>query len=221
MLRIEHVWFSYTGAPPYVLSDIDVTIPKGEYVSVIGENGSGKTTLMRLLLRNLKPTKGSIAIGTKLLAYVPQRNDFTNSDFPITVYEALYSYLRLLKLKDKSIITEVLSITGMEGYKNTLMGKLSGGQTQKVLISRALMGTPELLILDEPSTGVDADSQKEIYGLLKRMSQEQKITIVAVEHNLQAAFSNSTSIFHLQNGHGHLCSPDKYTSEYLYSYRKD
>ncbi len=221
MIKIDHLWFSYTGRPSYILSDINVEISEGEYISVIGENGCGKTTLMRLLLGILKPTRGSVAVDAKSIGYVPQRNNFTNSNFPITVFEVLYSYLRLLKLKDKSIITEVLRITGMEGLKNSLMGSLSGGQTQKVLISRALMGTPELLILDEPSTGVDIDSQKEIYGLLKKMSLEQKITVVAVEHNLQAAFSYSTKVFHLQNGLGHLCSPDHYTREDIPAYRKD
>lgn len=216
MIKIEALWFSYTGISSYILSDINVNIPDGEYVSVIGDNGSGKTTLMRLMLGNLKPTKGNITVDAKSIGYVPQRNDFSNINFPITVYELLYSYYKILKLKDKSVITEVLKITGMEQYKNSLMGNLSGGQTQKILISRALMGTPELLILDEPSTGVDIDSQKEIYGLLKTMSQEQKITIVAVEHNLAAAFTNSTKIFHLQGGKGHLCSPDHYSRENLY-----
>ena len=221
MINIEHLWFSYAGTSAYVLSDIHVEILEGEYISVIGENGCGKTTLMRLLLGFLKPTKGSITIDTKFIGYVPQRSDFTNTGFPITVYEVLASYHKLIKRKDKTIITDVLKLTGMEHYKNSLMGSLSGGQTQKILVARALMGTPGLLILDEPSTGIDADSQKEIYGLLKQLSQEQNITIVAVEHNLEAVFSNSTKIFHLQNGRGHLCSPDKYTKEYLHYQRKD
>lgn len=221
MIKIEHLWFSYSGMSAYILSDISIDISVGEYISVIGENGCGKTTLMRLLLGFIKPTKGSISIDTKFIGYVPQRNDFSNSNFPITVYEVLASYHKLLKLKDKAIITEVLRLTGMEDYKNALMGNLSGGQVQKILIARALMGTPKLLILDEPSTGVDADSQKEIYGLLKNLSMNQNITIVAVEHNLEAVFTNSTKIFHLQNGHGHLCSPDKYTTEYLHYQRKD
>lgn len=215
MINIEHLWFSYTGVSPYILSDIHVGIADGEYVCIIGENGSGKTTLMRLLLGFLKPTKGSLSINTKFIGYVPQRNDFTNANFPITVYEVLNSYQKLLKLINKSVIDDVLKLTGMQAYKNSLMGNLSGGQTQKVLIARALMGDPGLLILDEPSTGVDIESQKEIYGLLKKMSTDNKITVVAVEHNLQAVFANSTKVFHLQNGHGHFCNPEKYTTEYL------
>lgn len=216
MITIEQLTFSYTGRSPYILNDVNLKIESGEYISVIGENGCGKTTLMRILLGFLKPTRGSISIDAKYIGYVPQRNDFTNMNFPITVYEVMNSYRKLLKLKNKEIITETLRLTGMENYKNMLMGNLSGGQTQKILIARALMGKPGLLILDEPSTGIDIDSQKEIYGLLKEMSLNHNITILAVEHNLEAVFRNSTKIFHLQNGHGHLCSPDKYTKEYLH-----
>jgi ABC-type Mn/Zn transport systems, ATPase component len=215
MITIEHLYFSYTGMKPYILEDINLEIKEGEYISVIGENGCGKTTLMRLLLGFLKPTAGSISMDKKYIGYVPQKNDFTNSGFPITVYEMLYSYYRLLKLKDKSIIMANLKRMGMEHYRDVLMGNLSGGQTQKILIARALMGKPKLLVLDEPSTGVDIDSQKEIYGLLKNMSEENKITILTVEHNLEAVFKNATRIFHLQNGRGHMCSPDQYKKEYF------
>ena len=221
MISIKQLRFSYSGVPPYILNDINVEIPKGKYISIIGENGSGKTTLMRLLLGSLKPSQGSIVMQSRFKGYVPQRNDFSNIDFPITVYEVLYSYLKLIKCKDKDMINRVLSITGMDQYKNRLMGKLSGGQVQKVLIARALMGKPDLLILDEPSTGVDVESQKDIYGLLKKMSVEEEITIVAVEHNLSAAFKNSDYIFHLQNGHGHLCSANKFTSESLFGLNKE
>lgn len=221
MINIKSLWFSYTGMSSYILSDINVDISDGEYISIIGENGCGKSTLMRLLLGFLKPTKGSICINTKVIGYVPQRNDFSNSNFPITVYEVLNSYQKILKLKDKSIISEVLKLTGMENFKNSLMGTLSGGQTQKIMIARALIGNPQLLILDEPSTGIDVDSQKEIYRLLKKLSEEKKVTIVAVEHNLHAVVSNSDKIFHLQNGYGHLCNPEKFTAEYIQNNRKE
>jgi len=215
MIKAEKLFFSYTGSPPYVLGGIDLEIHDGEYVSGVGENGSGKTTLMRLILKFMKPTGGSIVSRARRIGYLPQRSDFSNSNFPITVYEALNSYRRLLKIKNKDVIAENLEQVGMSGFAGALMGTLSGGQSQKILIARALMGNPDLLILDEPSTGVDVGSQKEIYGFLKRINKEKGITIVSVEHNLDAAISNSTLIYHLTGGRGHLCTPRQYADEFL------
>lgn len=221
MIQAENLFFSYTGSPPYVINGINLKIRDGEYVSVVGDNGSGKSTLMRLILNFIKPTKGTIASEALRIGYVPQKNDFSNSNFPITVYETLNSYRRLLKLKNKSTITEKLEQIGMSGFTGALMGNLSGGQSQKILIARALMGNPDLLILDEPSTGVDMKSQKEIYGFLKNINKENGITIVSVEHNLDAAISNSTLIYHLIDGQGHLCTPLQYTDEFLKTGRKE
>ncbi len=215
MIQANKLFFSYTGAPPYILNGIDLNIQDSEYVSVVGENGSGKSTLMRLILRFIKPTSGSIETRARRIGYVPQRNDFSNSGFPITVYEALNSYRRLLKIQDKGVIAESLAKVGMSGCAGSLMGTLSGGQSQKILIARALMGDPDLLILDEPSTGVDINSQKDIYGFIKRLNQENRITIVSVEHNLDAAISNSTQIYHLREGRGHLCTPQHYLDEFI------
>jgi zinc transport system ATP-binding protein len=221
MIKAEGLFFSYTGSPPYVLDGINLEIRGGEYVSVVGENGSGKSTLIRLILRFIKPSHGSIVSRAKRIGYVPQKNDFSNSNFPITVYEALNSYRRLLKIKDKSVIVKNLERVGMSGFAGALMGTLSGGQSQKILIARALMGNPDLLILDEPSTGVDIDSQRDIYGFLKKINQENGITIVSVEHNLDAAISNSTLIYHLKGGRGHLCTPRQYADEFLENKGKD
>lgn len=215
MIKIENLFFSYTGSSPYILNDLNLEIRKGEYISVVGENGSGKSTLMRLMLKFIKPISGSIVIQAKRIGYVPQKNDFSNSGFPITVYEVLNSYRRLLKIKNKDILPEVLEQVGMLDFKNSLMGTLSGGQSQKIMIARALIGNPDLLILDEPSTGVDMNSQKEIYSFLKKINKDNCITIISVEHNLDAAISNSTLIYHLANGQGHLCNPGKYADEFL------
>ena len=214
MINAQGLYYSYTGAAPYVLNGVDFEIGDGEYVSVVGDNGSGKSTLVRLALKLIKPVRGTIISSAKRTGYVPQRTDFTNAGFPITVYEMLNSYRRLLKIKDKRVIDKNLELVGMSEYKNALTSTLSGGQNQKTLIARALMGEPELLILDEPSTGVDAGSQKDIYGLLRRQNKEKGITIVSVEHNLVAAIANSTQIYHLAGGYGHICTPNQYVNEY-------
>ncbi|NCB52935.1 MAG: metal ABC transporter ATP-binding protein [Clostridia bacterium] len=221
MIRAENLSFSYTGSRPFVLDGISFNINDGEYVSVVGENGCGKSTLMRLILKFLKPTQGSIVSKAKRIGYMPQKNDFSNAGFPITVYEMLSSYRRLLKIKSKDVIRENLALVGLTDFSAALMGTLSGGQSQKAFIARALMGSPELLVLDEPSTGVDVDSQKDIYGLIKKLNTENGITIVSVEHNLDAAVSNSTLIYHLSGGHGHFCTPQKYAAEYLNIRGKD
>lgn len=215
MIEIKNLTFSYTGSPPFVLDGINLKIGAGAYVSVLGENGCGKSTLMRLILRFLCPTGGTISCGAKRIGYVPQKNDFSNPDFPITVYEMLDSYRRLLKIHRKDAVEQSLALVGMESYRGALMGSLSGGQSQKIRIARAIMGKPDLLVLDEPSTGVDFASRKEIYGFLTRVNRKHGVTIVSVEHNLEAAVENSTLIYHLEHGKGHLCTPTQYTEEFL------
>ncbi len=215
MITITDLWFSYTGLPPFVLEGLHMEIHRGEYISVVGENGSGKSTLMRLLLGLLKPGRGEIRNEAARIGYVPQKKDFNGGGFPITVRELLNSYRKLCRIPDKGAPENVLKQVGMEAFRNSLMGNLSGGQMQKVFIARALMGEPDLLILDEPSTGIDRESQQEIYGLLRKMNQESGLTILSVEHNLDAAVTNSTQIYHLAGGKGHLCSPDRYMEELI------
>jgi zinc transport system ATP-binding protein len=118
--------------------------------------------------------------------------------------------MKVLKIKDSNIINECLDSVGMAKYKKSLIGNLSGGQMQKIFIARALMGSPKLLILDEPSTGIDIQSQKEIYGLIKHLNRVHSITVVTVEHNLHAAIENSTHICTLKNGNCKIYDIDKY-----------
>jgi zinc transport system ATP-binding protein len=214
VIKAENLYFSYTGVKPFILCGIDLEIRDGEYVSVVGDNGSGKSTLIKLMLKLLKPTSGSLSVAAHKIGYVPQKSDFSASGFPITVYEMLDSYRKLMKIKSKTAVMDSLQQVGLQDYAGALLGTLSGGQSQKAFIARALMGNPELLILDEPSTGVDAGSQKEIYGIIRTLSREHGMTIVSVEHNLTAAISNSTLIYHLSGGHGHICTPDQYAVEY-------
>ena len=148
MINIKNLSFSYDNKSPELLKDINLSIDKGIYLSIVGENGSCKTTLIKLILGILKPNKGSIEINSELIGYVPQRLDSFNSQFPITVKEVLNCHKKTLK--DKNIdIDSILKQVNMEDFKDRLLGMLSGGQQQRILISRALMGNPDIIILDD------------------------------------------------------------------------
>lgn len=198
MIDIKNLCFSYTNKPPYLLNNISLDLPDGIYLSIVGENGSCKTTLIKLILGLLKPTSGSIEVNSQSIGYVPQRLDTFNSQFPITVKEVLSCHNKTLKNNNINI-DSVLKDVNMLDFKNRLLGMLSGGQQQRVLIARALMGNPEIIILDEPSTGVDEGNQKEIYSILKKLNVEDKKTIISIEHNIDIALNNSTHILKIEN----------------------
>lgn len=215
MIEIQHLSFTYPNQKEATFQDLNMSVPRGAYISIMGNNGCGKSTLVRLILGFLKPSSGSIQVATKKIRYVSQKNDFSQSGFPITVEEVLNAYRKLLHIKDRQEVDRVLSLVDMAAYKERLIGQLSGGQAQRIAIARALIGHPDLIILDEPSTGIDRRNQEYMYDLLKRLNTEEHITILSVEHNLEAALRNSTSIYHIHSGHGHLCTPQHYVEEFL------
>lgn len=200
MIKINDMSFRYEKNSPVVLSHVNLDISDGVYLSVIGENGSCKTTLIKLILGLLSPNSGSININTKNIGYVPQRVDSFNSQFPISVYEILKVHGKALKLDIKASIDYVLNKVNMTEFKDNLIGNLSGGQRQRVFIARALMGNPDLIILDEPSTGVDYKNQLEIYSLLSSLNKNEKTTIISIEHNLETALKYSTHILKIDEG---------------------
>lgn len=200
MIQLKNISFSYEKNSPIILDNINLTIPKGTYVSVLGENGSCKTTLIKLILGLLSPRCGKISIATSKISYVPQKIDSLNTDFPISVYEILKSHAKVLNLDINSSICNVLKSVNMTEFKDTLIGNLSGGQQQRIFIARALMGNPELIILDEPSTGIDHKNQVEIYSILHDLNKTNKTTIISIEHNLASALAYSTHILRINNG---------------------
>ncbi len=214
MIELKSIKFKYANSNKFVLNDVNLLVNPGEYISIVGENGSGKSTLIRLILGLLKCQQGSISLKTNKIGYLPQKKDNLNS-FPITVFEALNSYRKILKIKDKSCIEKSLKQVNLLAFKNSLVGDLSGGQLQKLYIARALIGSPELLVVDELSTGIDANGQQEIYSFVKKLNTENGLTVISVDHNLDAAVFNSTKIFHLKNGKGHLCNPYQYSNEFV------
>jgi len=163
-----------------------------------------------LILNLLTPQKGSINLTSKKIGYVPQIVESFNSSFPITVWEMLNAHRNVLKIKDKESITEALKKVDMLEYKNSLIGNLSGGQKQKIFIARAILANEDILILDEPSTGVDSKSMKEIYGLIASLNKKNGVTVISVEHNLETALQNSSHILTMENGFGTLYTSEEY-----------
>ncbi len=210
MIKIKDLCFSYNNSKPYIIDNLSLNIAKESYVSIIGANGSCKSTLIKLILNLLTPQKGSINLISKKIGYVPQIVESFNSSFPITVWEMLNAHRNVLKIKDKESITEALKKVDMLEYKNSLIGNLSGGQKQKIFIARAILANEDILILDEPSTGVDSKSMKEIYGLITSLNKKNGVTVISVEHNLETALQNSSHILTMENGFGTLYTSKEY-----------
>ncbi|AGX44963.1 metal ABC transporter ATP-binding protein [Clostridium saccharobutylicum] len=199
MITIKNLSFSYVKGSN-LLTDINLEIPNGIYLSILGENGSCKSTLIKLILGLLKPDSGLINLSTNKISYVAQRLDNFNAEFPITVKEVLSCHAKAIGIKNYKNIENSLEKVNMVHFKNNLIGNLSGGQQQRVFIGRALIGDPDLIILDEPSTGIDEKSQNEIYPLLQALNKDLGKTIISVEHNTKTALKYSTHILRIENG---------------------
>lgn len=172
-----------------VVDDVDFTVIEGDMLAIIGPNGSGKSTLMKMVLGLLSPTQGSITLhttrGIQDVGYVPQRFTFERGT-PITVKEFLD--LHSCKHKehaDPKAVETALSLVGSLYLIHRQLGNLSGGQLQRVLVARALLHEKKILILDEPNTNIDVKGEKAMYELLKKLNEEQGVTIIVVSHELE------------------------------------
>jgi len=198
VFEVKNLFFEANGQK--ILKEISLTILPGDYCAIIGPNGGGKTTLIRLLLGLEKPTSGTIKLfGQELkrfnrwykVGYVPQRASQLDQNFPATVVEVVKMgriaksslYSRMTK-EDSDAIHEAMVKMDVLHIQNKLIGELSGGQRQRVMIARALASKPEVLILDEPNTGVDVRSQQAFYKLLKELNRDEKMTIIFITHDI-------------------------------------
>lgn len=196
LLEMKDVTFGYSDMP--CLEEASMDIHSGEFVAVTGPNGASKTTLLKLGLGLLKPWSGTVQLakhnesGKRLVVgYVPQQIASFNSGFPSTVMEfvrsgtyASGSWLRKLRAEDYAITEEAIRQVGMWELRGRRIGELSGGQKQRICMARALAQQPDLLIMDEPTTGMDQGSRQGFHELMHHHVKEHGRTIVMVTHNL-------------------------------------
>ena len=205
IIKCEHTDFGYENHDAVI--DLNLEIYPGDYLCVVGENGSGKSTLIKGMLGLLKPTGGSLSVADELkrggIGYLPQQTA-AQKDFPATVQEVVLSgtlsrrgnrpfYTRA----ERKLAAHNLERLGIEHLKQKCYRELSGGQQQRVLIARALCATEQLLILDEPITGLDPSAIQDFYHLIKKLNKEDGITIIMVSHDIGNVISQANKILHL------------------------
>ena len=205
IIKCEHTDFGYENHDAVI--DLNLEIYPGDYLCVVGENGSGKSTLIKGILGLLKPTGGSLSVADELkrggIGYLPQQTA-AQKDFPATVQEVVLSgtlsrrgnrpfYSRA----ERKLAAHNLERLGIEHLKQKCYRELSGGQQQRVLIARALCATEQLLILDEPITGLDPSAIQDFYHLIKKLNKEDGITIIMVSHDIGNVISQANKILHL------------------------
>jgi zinc transport system ATP-binding protein len=200
--EIDRLSYAYSGN--LVLDNISFIIDEGDILGIIGPNGAGKTTLFSCMLGLLDDYTGTIKIlgddikkkngkVFKSIGYIPQKKTI-EQNFPATVEEIVSLGITTIGKTSKEKIALALETVGLLAQKDRRVGELSGGQQQRVLIAKAMVNNPKLLILDEPVTGIDLEMQNRFYSLLKKLNQENKITIIWASHDLDAVSRFATSV---------------------------
>lgn len=206
VLAVEHLSAGYDGAP--VLKDVTLSIAGGDFVALIGPNGAGKSTLIRVCLGLLRAEMGGVKLfGEPLgrfhdwyrVGYVRQ-GPLASVGFPATVREVVATgrtgrrMFRRLSAEDWRAVDDALDLLAITPLRHRLIGELSGGERQRVMLARALAGHPELLLLDEPTTGVDSATTEQMLHLLGELCRERRMTVVYVSHDIESLRPHATKI---------------------------
>jgi zinc transport system ATP-binding protein len=224
LVRAEGITLSWSNIP--VLSDVSLAINEGDFLAILGPNGSGKTTLLKVILGLVKPDRGRVFLFGRpleeftrrdLVGYIPQKATHFDPFFPASVREVVAMALRsgrrrIARAEEDAAIRRALETVDMAEYQNRRIGRLSGGQQQRVFIARSIVRNPRILFLDEPTAGVDAETQDRFYDLLGLLNTTGHLTIVLVTHDIgivnkhitKVACLNQRLVFH--GTHDQFCS---------------
>lgn len=210
ILEVKNVSFDYPDKN--ILKDVSFGVEKGDFLCILGSNGTGKSTLLKLILNILKLRRGEIFINgipshkyknRGSISYVSQKATGFNQDFPATVYEVVSAglypscgFMRFFGKREKLKVFKALKKVGIYNLRNRLVGRLSGGQQQRVFIAKAIVSEPDIIILDEPTVGVDVNAADSICCLLGDLNL-QGYTIIMVTHDLSSVIHHSNKILML------------------------
>ncbi len=213
IIEVKDLSFKYDR--DYIFENLNFDIYEGDFVGIIGANGAGKSTLIKLILGQLRPTNGNVRIYgedpqlAKCLSsvgYVPQVGRSRGMDFPARVSEIVMMNMyqeiglfRFVKKHHKESVRRALEMVGMEDFENRRFSDLSGGQQQRVVIAKAIVNKPKILIMDEPTTGIDKKSEIVLYDLLKMLQEKENLTIVMISHDIEKIKKCSNKIVELES----------------------
>lgn len=216
-IEIRNLNFSYN-PEERVIKDLDFAVPKGDFVAIIGGNGSGKSTLMKLILGELQPDTGTVEVlgrdirtynSYKEIGYVPQMSVVEKIAFPITVAEMvvlnLYEDMGFIKIptkENKEKVDQVIDYMGLGAYRDRPVNELSGGLQQRSMIARAMINSPDLLILDEPTAGVDKENREDFLKSIQMLNDDRDLTIVLVTHEIKEVleYTKLNTIYEISDG---------------------
>lgn len=209
ILKLNNVTLSYGKTP--VLKDITLSFNSGDYVAIVGPNGSGKTTLIRGILGIHQCSSGTIEKKCTKISYLPQKIRSMDPLFPATVFEVVKTGKKRAEKKDVLDVVEKMQVSHL---LNQRIGDLSGGQTQRVLLARALISQPDLLILDEPTSALDPESRSELYHLISKLNVEDHVTILMVSHDVHTLGDYAKTILYLDGAVEFFGSASEYYEQY-------
>jgi manganese/zinc/iron transport system ATP- binding protein len=207
-----------------ILSDLTFTIPEGDFLGMVGPNGAGKTTILRAILRTLRPLSGTVTHAPGIrFGYVPQR-DQVDYNFPLTVIDVVmmgrYDRIGLGRrpgANDRKLACAALDHVGILDLAGQPLSSLSGGQKQRTLIARALVGQPNVLVLDEPTNGMDLVATTQILGLVRELHERDKLTVLMVSHALNEVANYVERIALVVNAGFRIGTVDEIMSELVLS----
>ena len=204
LIETKDLSFSYQGKED-ALKNINIQIKEGTFTCIVGENGSGKSTLLKCILGLNKGYTGEI-IKENYIGYLPQKTEI-QTHFPASIEEIVLSGTIsnnprsiFYKKEDKILSENIMKKLGIYEIRKKCFADLSGGQQQRVLIARSLCGTKNLIILDEPTNGLDPEICKQIYELLDELKKNDNITIIMVSHDIERALNYADEVIKIENG---------------------